>query len=70
MGGDYLPNILQQYDNYASYLVSYQGFRENYPEPPTAGGLTEIMPYIAISLVIATFLVIAILIRKHLKSTR
>ena len=67
LGGDYLPNILQQYDNYASYLVSYQGFRENYPEPPTAGGLTEIMPYLAISLVITMFLVVAIFIRKRFR---
>lgn len=71
LGGDYLPNILQQYDNYASYLVSYQGFRENYPEPPTAGGPAETMPYIAIGIAIGVSLVTAIFIRKRFKkSTR
>jgi len=67
LGGDYLPNILQQYDNYASYLVSYQGFRENYPEPPTAGGPAETMTYIAIGIAIAVSLVTAIFIRKRFK---
>ena len=55
--------LLQLYDNYASYLVSYQGSRENYPEPPGVGGV-EIIPYIAVGIAIPIFLVIAVFIRR------
>jgi len=59
--------LLQQYDNYASYLVSYQGFRENYPEPPNVGGLVEITPYIAISFAVPLLLVVAILVKNRVR---
>lgn len=53
------------YDNYACYLVSYQGFTQSYPEPPSVGGLGEIIPYFAIGIAIPMFLVIVILVRKR-----
>jgi len=56
--------LLQLYDNYASYLVSYEGFTENYPEPPGVGGL-EIIPYMAIGVAIPILLVIAEFIRRR-----
>jgi len=48
-----------------TYLVSYQGFRDNYPSPPGVGGLGEIMPYVGIGIAIPMFLVIVILMRKR-----
>jgi hypothetical protein len=59
------PKLSWHYDNYACYLVSYQGFTQSYPEPPSVGGLGEIIPYIAIGIAIPMFLVIAILVRKR-----
>jgi len=64
------PIVYEHYDNYASYLVSYQGFTENYPEPPSVGGLGEIMLYIAIGMAIPILLVIAILTRKRSKKRK
>lgn len=62
--------LAEHYDNYASYLVSSQGFTENYPEPPGVGGLGEITPYIGIGVAIPILLVIAILIRKRSKKRK
>ena len=57
--------LLEHYDNYASYLISYHGVREDHPEPPSVGGLGEIIPYIAIGTAIPIILVVAIFIRKR-----
>lgn len=59
------PKLSWHYDNYACYLVSYQGFRDNYPSPLGVGGLGEIMPYVGIGIAIPMFLVIVILMRKR-----
>jgi hypothetical protein len=59
--------LSEHYDNYASYLISYQGAKEDYPEPPGVGGLGEIIPYIAIGVAVPILLVVAILIRKRSK---
>ncbi|MFB0504086.1 MAG: hypothetical protein ACETWE_09650, partial [Candidatus Bathyarchaeia archaeon] len=60
----------EHYDNYASYLVSYQGFTENYPEPPAVGGLGEITLYIGIGVAVPILLAILILIRKRGKKRK
>lgn len=57
--------LLEQYDNYASYLISYRGVREDLPDPPSVGGLREIVPYIALGAAIPIILVVAVFIRKR-----
>lgn len=64
------PIVYEHYDNYASYLVSYQGFTENYPEPPAVGGLGEITLYIGIGVAVPILLAILILIRKRGKKRK